>query len=75
MEQLIPVLVAVGALAMVVIGVFALLARFYRQVDQGKALIINTLKSEPLVTFTGAVVYPIFHRAETAAKGTHGQQF
>jgi len=65
MEQLIPVLVAVGALAMVVIGVFALLARFYRQVDQGKALIINTLKTEPIVTFTGAVVYPIFHRAET----------
>jgi uncharacterized membrane protein YqiK len=44
--------------------VFALLARFYRQVDQGKALIVNTLKSEPLVTFTGAVVYPIIHRAE-----------
>jgi uncharacterized membrane protein YqiK len=64
MEPLIPILVAVGALVLLVLGVFALLARFYRQVDQGKALIVNTLKSEPVVTFTGAVVYPIVHRAE-----------
>ena len=33
-------------------------SRFYRQVDQGKVLIINTLKGEPHVTFTGAVVLP-----------------
>ncbi len=64
MEQLIPILVAVVALVLFALGLFALLARFYRQVDQGKALIVNTLKSEPLVTFTGAVVYPIIHRAE-----------
>ncbi len=65
MQQLIPIVVAVAALALLVFGVFALLARFYRQVDQGKALIVNTLKSDPLVTFTGAIVYPIIHRAET----------
>ena len=64
MEKLIPVLVAVGAFGVLVMGVLALLARFYRQVDQGKALIVNTLKDEPLVTFTGTVVYPIVHRAE-----------
>jgi uncharacterized membrane protein YqiK len=64
MEQLIPILVAVVALVLLAFGVFALLARFYRQVDQGKALIVNTLKSDPLVTFTGAIVYPIIHRAE-----------
>jgi uncharacterized membrane protein YqiK len=64
MEQLIPILVAVVALVLLVFGVFALLARFYRQVDQGRALIVNTLKSDPLVTFTGAIVYPIIHRAE-----------
>ena len=64
MEQLIPILVAVVALVLLAFGVFALLARFYRQVDQGKALIVNTLKNEPLVTFTGAIVYPIIHRAE-----------
>ncbi|MCC6555366.1 MAG: hypothetical protein IT372_20590, partial [Polyangiaceae bacterium] len=31
---------------------------------QGRALIVNTLASEPVVTFTGMVVYPIVHRAE-----------
>ncbi len=64
METLIPILVAIGALAVFVLGVLALIARFYRQIDQGKALIVNTLKAEPLVTFTGAVVYPIIHKAE-----------
>jgi len=63
-DSLITILIAVGALGLTIMGVLALLARFYRQVDQGKALIVNTLKSEPLVTFTGAVVYPIIHRAE-----------
>lgn len=62
--SLVTLLVVAVALVVVVLGVLALLARFYRQVDQGKALIVNTLKSDPLVTFTGAVVYPIIHRAE-----------
>jgi hypothetical protein len=35
MEQLIPILVAVVALVLLALGVFALLASFYRQVDQG----------------------------------------
>ena len=44
---------------------FALtIARFYRQVDQGKVLIVNNLKAEPKVSFTGAVVLPIIHRAQ-----------
>lgn len=41
------------------------LARFYRQVQQGQVLIVNTMKNEPKVSFTGAVVLPIIHRAET----------
>ena len=64
MDSLIPVVIAASALGVLVLGIMALLARFYRQVDQGKALIVNTLKAEPLVTFTGTVVYPIVHRAE-----------
>jgi len=63
-EQLIPIAIAVAALTVLIFGVLGILARFYRQVDQGKALIVNTLKSEPIVTFTGAVVYPVVHRAE-----------
>ncbi|MCB9703429.1 MAG: hypothetical protein H6711_16170 [Myxococcales bacterium] len=48
-----------------VIGIGTLIARFYRKVDQGKALIINkTGKGDPEVTFKGGVVWPIIHRAE-----------
>ena len=63
-EQLIPVVIIVGVLVLVFFGVMIIIAKFYRKVDQGKALIVNTMKAEPLVTFTGAVVYPIIHRAE-----------
>ena len=62
---LIPLAVVIVVVAFVLIGLLALLARFYRQVDQGRALVINTMRSEPVVAFTGAVVYPIINRAET----------
>jgi uncharacterized membrane protein YqiK len=55
---------AVGVGSVLLFGTLIIVARFYRQVDQGKVLIVNTLKSEPLVTFTGAVVIPIIHRSE-----------
>ncbi|HYC92538.1 MAG TPA: flotillin family protein [Thermoanaerobaculia bacterium] len=48
--------------AMFVIGV--MIAKFYRKVEQGKALIVNKMKAEPEVTFTGATVLPIIHKAE-----------
>lgn len=64
MPTYVPLLFVTGVLAFVLLGVIALVSRFYRQVDQGKALIINTLRSEPVVTFTGAVVYPVINRAE-----------
>ncbi|MBA2661007.1 MAG: hypothetical protein H0U74_01835 [Bradymonadaceae bacterium] len=40
-----------------------LLAKSYRKVDQGQALVINTLK-DVKVAFSGAFVLPVFHRAE-----------
>jgi uncharacterized membrane protein YqiK len=52
------VLLIVGA------GAGVILTRFYRKVDQGKALIINKMRNEPEVTFTGGIVFPIVHRAE-----------
>lgn len=64
MLGLYPVLVVVGVIAFLLFGLLALVARFYRQVDQGRALVINTMRSEPIVAFTGAVVYPIINRAE-----------
>jgi uncharacterized membrane protein YqiK len=50
--------------ALVVAGAILLFAKFYRKVEQGKALIVNKMKAEPEVTFTGMVVLPVFHKAE-----------
>jgi len=58
------IFVGAGIFVAIVIGVLVMIARFYRKVDQGKALIINKMKAEPEVTFTGGVVLPIIHRAE-----------
>ena len=58
--------VVIGAVllffAVLVIGI--MIAKFYRKVEQGKALIVNKMKAEPEVTFTGATVLPIIHKAE-----------
>ena len=45
-------------------GLTVVIAKFYRKVEQGRALIINKLKANPEVTFTGGTVWPIFHKAE-----------
>jgi uncharacterized membrane protein YqiK len=63
-EQLAVIGVSVVAVFVFVMGVLALVARFYRQVEQGKALIVNTMGAEPKVLFTGGVVYPVVNRAE-----------
>jgi uncharacterized membrane protein YqiK len=46
------------------IGVLVMVAKFYRNVEQGRALIVNKPGKGPMVTFTGGVVVPIIHRAE-----------
>ncbi len=56
------VFVAGGIAVLFAVGL--MLARLYRQVQQGQVLIVNTL-TRTKVTFTGAVVLPIIHRAET----------
>lgn len=58
------VLIAIGLLALFIFGVFALFAKFYHKVEQGRAMIINNLHAEPQVTFTGGMVYPIIHKME-----------
>jgi uncharacterized membrane protein YqiK len=45
-------------------GLLVMVARFYRKVDQGNALIVNKMRTEPDVTFTGAIVLPVVHLAE-----------
>ena len=59
------VLFIVGAVFLFLLGTLVVLAKFYRKVEQGKALIVNSMRAEPEVTFTGKVVVPILHKAET----------
>jgi uncharacterized membrane protein YqiK len=63
------VIVVVLLIAIVVAFVLALigavLSRFYRKVAQGQALIVNKMNDKLDVTFTGATVLPIIHKAET----------
>jgi uncharacterized membrane protein YqiK len=58
------VLVLIGAGAIILLGILVLFARCWRQVDQGQAMIINKMGTEPTVTFSGGIVLPIVHRAE-----------
>ena len=63
-EGLMFALIIGGIALLLIIGILVMITRFYRKVDQGKALIINKLQTQPEVTFTGGVVLPIVHRAE-----------
>lgn len=47
----------------VVFGIFIMAIRFYRKVEQGKAMIINKV-SKIDVSFSGSIVLPIVHKAE-----------
>lgn len=57
-------LLAIGIGTVVLLGSLAMFAKFYHKVEQGHAMIINTLRAQPDVTFTGGMVYPIIHKAE-----------
>lgn len=60
------ILVGLGGFALVIVvwGLLMMVAKFYRKVEQGKALVVNKMKREPEVTFTGAIVLPVIHKAE-----------
>jgi len=60
-----------GMILWIVLGVIALLfllaaiKAFWRMVDQGQVLIVNSIRSsEPRVCFTGSLVWPVIERAE-----------
>ena len=44
-----PAAIVAGFAALVIFGVLILVTRFYRQVDQGRALIVNKMRAEPVV--------------------------
>ncbi|MFC4052432.1 flotillin family protein [Actinomadura syzygii] len=55
--------VLVALLLFVALGIVFVVTRLFRKVEQGRALIISKLKKVD-VTFTGAVVLPVLHKAE-----------
>ncbi len=57
-------LIAIGIGTVMLLGALAMFAKFYHKVEQGHAMIINTLRADPDVTFTGGMVYPIIHKME-----------
>ena len=64
MDLVIAVVLGTGILVVALFVIAVMIAKFYRKVEQGKALIVNKMKAEPEVTFTGATVLPIIHKAE-----------
>jgi len=59
-----PIFIIVGLIILILFGFPILLKKFYKKVEQGTALIINTTRSKPKVTFTGGWVFPIIHMQE-----------
>ncbi|MDT0267911.1 SPFH domain-containing protein [Streptomyces sp. DSM 44915] len=55
--------VLIAAILIIVLATLFLLTRLFRKVEQGKALIVSKVRKVD-VTFTGAVVLPVLHRAE-----------
>ena len=59
-----PGLVLLGLVVVLVFGLMGLFKAFYKKVDQGTALIVNDMSSQPKVHFTGALIVPVLYRAE-----------
>ncbi|MFF2661978.1 flotillin family protein [Kitasatospora sp. NPDC058032] len=55
--------VLIAVVLLVALALLLFTSRLYRKVEQGKALIISRARKVD-VTFTGAVVLPVLHRAE-----------
>ncbi|MDY7083986.1 MAG: flotillin family protein [Actinomycetota bacterium] len=55
--------VLAAVVLLVAIGVLFFVSRMFRKVEQGKALIVSKVRRVD-VTFTGAIVLPVLHKAE-----------
>lgn len=56
--------VTIGAFFGLVIVLALAVKAFYIKVEQGQALIVNTLSSVPKVSFTGSIVWPVIYKKE-----------
>lgn len=63
-DTLIAIATYAGIIFLVIMGLAMILMKFYKKVDQGQAMIVNTLRAVPDVTFTGRTVWPIIHKME-----------
>ena len=63
-DTLIAFLYGAGIVLGIGMGMSLLMMKFYKKVDQGQAMIVNTLRAVPDVTFTGRLVIPIIHKME-----------
>jgi uncharacterized membrane protein YqiK len=53
-----------GLVVLALFGIGLIWMKFYQKVEQGQAMIVNTMKDVPEVTFTGRTVLPIIHKKE-----------
>ncbi|GCB43921.1 flotillin family protein [Streptomyces sp. NL15-2K] len=60
---MVAMIVGIGVLVAVCLLVVLVVARLFRKVEQGKALIVSKMRRVD-VTFTGQVVLPVLHKAE-----------
>jgi uncharacterized membrane protein YqiK len=59
-----PFVIGAAVLLAMLLGIFALFSAFYVKVEQGTALIINDMSSQPKVRFTGSLIIPVLYKAE-----------
>ncbi len=57
--------IVLATTAVLLVGGLLLVKNFYKKVEQGRALLINKTGKEPEVSFTGGLVLPVIHKAET----------
>ncbi|MGW6457389.1 flotillin family protein [Streptomyces sp. NPDC055078] len=56
--------VLIAVVLLIAIALLLIVSRLFRKVEQGKALIVSKMRKVD-VTFTGQVVLPVLHKAET----------
>lgn len=56
--------VLVAVVLLIAVALLLVISRLFRKVEQGKALIVSKMRKVD-VTFTGQVVLPVLHKAET----------
>ncbi len=63
-DLLIAIATYAGVVVLALIGLALIVMKFYQKVEQGQAMIVNTMKEVPEVTFTGRTVWPVIHKKE-----------